>query len=75
MRRMATIVVGMFVGVTVWGIALAAIPDAGGVIHGCYDTKRGDLRVIDTEVGQTCEKGRDGAVLEPDRAAGATWHS
>jgi hypothetical protein len=27
--------------------ALAAIPDGNGVIHGCYDTKTGALRVLD----------------------------
>lgn len=32
----------------------AAIPDAGGVIHGCYKTNQGTLRVIDTDAGQAC---------------------
>lgn len=27
--------------------AFAAIPDSGGVIHGCYDTKTGALRILD----------------------------
>ena len=36
------------------GIAYAAIPDSGGVIHGCYQKNNGQLRVIDTEAGQTC---------------------
>lgn len=44
----------MVVGIAVWGTALAAIPDAGGVIHGCYLKVDGGLRVIDTEAGQTC---------------------
>jgi hypothetical protein len=30
------------------GIAYATIPDAGGVIHGCYQKNQGTLRVIDT---------------------------
>jgi hypothetical protein len=30
------------------GIAYAAIPDSSGVIHGCYATKNGALRVIDS---------------------------
>jgi collagen triple helix repeat protein len=30
------------------GIAYAAIPDSSGVIHGCYSTKNGALRVIDS---------------------------
>jgi hypothetical protein len=36
------------------GIAYATIPDAGGVIHGCYQKNQGALRVIDTDKGQTC---------------------
>jgi len=39
------------------GVASASIPDSGGVIHGCRDTKSGALRVIDTNTGQTCGKG------------------
>lgn len=30
------------------GVAYASIPDAGGVIHGCYGNSNGQLRVIDT---------------------------
>jgi hypothetical protein len=36
------------------GIAYATIPDASGVIHGCYKTNQGTLRVIDTDKGQAC---------------------
>ena len=36
------------------GIAYATIPDAGGVIHGCYQKKQGTFRVIDTDQSQTC---------------------
>lgn len=44
------------VGVIVGSSALAAIPDAGGVIHGCYNPARqGSVRVIDTDAGQTCK--------------------
>jgi Collagen triple helix repeat (20 copies) len=39
------------------GIAWASIPDAAGVIQGCYKVKGGALRVIDTEKGQTCAAG------------------
>jgi hypothetical protein len=35
-------------------IAYANIPGANGVIHGCYDTSTGTLRVIDFEAGQKC---------------------
>jgi hypothetical protein len=40
------------------GAALAAtssIPDAQGVIHGCYLSATGALRVIDTNAGQSCK--------------------
>jgi Collagen triple helix repeat (20 copies) len=37
-------------------VAFASIPDSAGVIHGCYATKNGALRVIDTAT-QTCAKG------------------
>jgi len=37
----------------VGGIAWAAIPDAGGVIHGCYQNVEGQLRVIDPAT-QSC---------------------
>lgn len=41
--------------VTVGGTALAQIPDADGVIHGCY-AKNGALRVIDSP-SQACKRG------------------
>ena len=36
------------------GIAYATIPDASGVIHGCYKKDQGTLRVIDTDKAQAC---------------------
>jgi hypothetical protein len=36
------------------GTAYAAIPDASGVIHGCYTNRAGILRVIDSAAGQKC---------------------
>jgi hypothetical protein len=30
------------------GIAYAAIPDSGGLIHGCYQNNKGTLRVVDS---------------------------
>ncbi|HMQ02488.1 MAG TPA: hypothetical protein PKD26_01045 [Pyrinomonadaceae bacterium] len=35
-------------------IAFANIPGANGVIHGCYDTSTGAVRVIDFEAGAKC---------------------
>ena len=40
------------------GVAYATIPDSQGVIHGCYTPNpTGQLRVIDTDKGQTCKTG------------------
>lgn len=36
------------------GAAVAAIPDSGGVIHGCYSKGLGSLRVIDTAKTSGC---------------------
>jgi Collagen triple helix repeat (20 copies) len=36
------------------GIAYAAIPGSGGVINACYLKLNGQLRVIDTQAGQSC---------------------
>jgi hypothetical protein len=55
MRKALTILAATTVVVVVTGVAMASIPDANGVIHGCYDTKHGNLRVIDTEADQTCD--------------------
>jgi Collagen triple helix repeat (20 copies) len=44
-RRIAIVAALALVGA---GIAYAAIPDSSGVIHGCYSTKNGALRVIDS---------------------------
>src|SRR3954454_14664 len=35
-------------------VALAAIPDSSGVIHGCYQKNVGNLRVIDPDAGDKC---------------------
>jgi hypothetical protein len=39
------------------GVAYGMIPDASGVIHSCYTTSNGALRVIDTDAGGACKKG------------------
>src|SRR5207245_2410066 len=44
------------VGVVAGGIAWADIPDAG-VIHGCYKTVGGVLRVVDADKGGKCTSG------------------
>lgn len=46
-------VVAMVVVVARSSTALASVPDASGVIHGCYDNKTGIARIIDTAT-QAC---------------------
>ncbi len=52
--------VGLVAAIVAGGIAYqvvgADIPD-GGIIHGCYNTRTGFLRVIDTSANQTCLQG------------------
>jgi hypothetical protein len=36
-------------------VALGAIPDSGGVIHGCYKASDGSLRVIDSGTDDRCK--------------------
>lgn len=50
------LVIGLLLVAVVWAVrvAYAAIPDAGGVIHACYDPGNRTLRVIDTESGEAC---------------------
>lgn len=53
MRKALTMLTATAALVLATGAAMAAIPDSGGVIHGCYRLD-GLLRVIDKEAGQTC---------------------
>lgn len=55
--RGAGLVALTLVGVplVVTGAAVASIPAPNGVFTGCYETKDGELRVIDTEAGQKCK--------------------
>ncbi len=39
---------GLIMGGVGSALVMAAIPDASGVIHGCYNTSKGDLRIIDS---------------------------
>jgi hypothetical protein len=46
--------VAVVVALAAGGIAYASIPDANGVIHGCYAKINGQLRVIDPSLGGAC---------------------
>ena len=43
-------------------IAYATIPDGSGVIHGCYSSKDGSLRVLDTGSGGACDAKKETAL-------------
>src|SRR5580704_19189631 len=45
----------VLVGGTAYG-AVSSIPDAAGVVHGCYDSG-GNVKVIDTSITASCPKG------------------
>jgi len=56
--KAASTIAGLAAAVVVaGGVAYATIPDAGGVIHGCYHKNSGALRVIDTGGGGSCATG------------------
>src|SRR5262245_40260973 len=62
LRRSGIALIVLVGGLVAGGIAYATIPDANGVIHGCYSALNtssppGRLRVIDTDLGQTCKSG------------------
>jgi len=79
LSRGGRLLLALLVGGAVFGIATAvqaSIPDASGVIHGCYHrtanpgTRPGALRVIDTDRGQSCYA--DENPLDWSANAGAT---
>jgi hypothetical protein len=37
------------------GVATATIPDSSGTIHGCYKKANGNLTIVDTGKGATCQ--------------------
>jgi hypothetical protein len=53
-RKRVVLLVGLVMLFTAGGIAYATIPDASGVIHGCYVRSTGALKVIDSGKGQAC---------------------
>jgi hypothetical protein len=53
------LVVAMVAGGATTAAVLAAIPDGSGVIHGCYSSNFGLLRVIDSAT-DTCRSGETG---------------
>jgi hypothetical protein len=71
-RRVRWAALGAIVGaLAVGGIALADIPDSG-VIHGCYKTTGGALRVIDSSQGSNCNPGESPIGWNQTGPTGAT---
>ena len=46
------------------GIATAAIPDSDGVIHACYDTTSGQVRIVDPETNSPKGCGKNEIALD-----------
>jgi len=62
-RRRGVVAVGVVSAFLIaGGITFGSIPDAGGVIHGCYAKRDGTLRVIDTNAGASCSATKETAV-------------
>jgi hypothetical protein len=60
--KKATIWIAAVSTLAVTCIASAAIPDSGGVIHGCYASKDGSLRVVDTGASGACDTKKETAL-------------
>ena len=56
------------------GVAYSSIPDAQGVIHGCYDST-GALRVIDTDGSGICRGGETALDWNQQGQPGPTGHT
>lgn len=66
----------VILGVGGFGIAQTAIPDSGGVVHGCYKTSvpahGTPLSVIDSEAGGSCPTGYSALTWNQAGPAGPT---
>lgn len=54
------------------GLVLASIPDADGEITACVMTRTGSIRLIDTEIGQTCRRGEQPLSWDQSGSSGGT---
>jgi hypothetical protein len=64
----AVVVIGLAAG----GIAYASIPDSSRIIHGCFQKTNGQLRVIDSDKGQSCNPSENGLNWNQTGPKGAT---
>lgn len=75
MRRRHALGLALVAALVSGGAVWATIPDSSGVIHACYKTSNGQLRVIDTGLGATCngsETALQWNVMGPTGPSGAT---
>ena len=56
-RRTHAVLAAIALAITLAGVSYAAVPDGDGMISACRDQK-GGLLVIDTEAGDTCQRGQ-----------------
>ncbi len=50
-KMFIAIAIGTIIGATATGIVAASIPDSSGVIHACYRTNTGSVRIVEDTVG------------------------
>ena len=50
--KLTALLAGSVAALALGSLGWAAIPDAAGTIHGCYDRNSGQLRITDTETNQ-----------------------
>jgi hypothetical protein len=50
-KKLTALIVGVGAALALVSVSAAAIPDAGGVIHACYDNQSGSVRIIDSAGG------------------------
>ena len=63
MKRLGTSALILLVAAVAAGaVAYAAIPDESGMIHGCYSTKDGALRVVDPAAGGSCNTSKESSL-------------
>jgi hypothetical protein len=68
------VIVAALVGGLTSAVVLAAIPDSGGVIHGCYKNSTGMLKVIDTSTTTNCASGETSLNWNQNGSAATVLH-
>lgn len=70
-RIVPTIIATGVLVILLASISFATIPDASGVIHGCYKRSNGNVRIIDPSAGDTCSNDEI-AITWAQKGTGAT---